>query len=237
MNKTIYLIPCCKDKLSFEAPARELYISTGFKIRLAYAESQHPDAIFVLSGKYHLVPLTKKIEPYDLNLGDQSDEYKAAWAKRVLEDLSLVSDLKEDRYVILCDEPYYEGLVPSMERFEIPLAGLNHQERLKFLRCNTEINNQFSETSNTNQFPSVTAMAHQAKSRMLTTGDDTFMKKIIEVYPTDGMVHYLYAEALEQKEQFVEAAEEYESASRYFPFTRWQEMARVGLKRVLSSLK
>ena len=51
--KTIYLISCCKEKLSHPAKAVDLYQSEGFKRRLSIAQTHNPDAILILSAKHH----------------------------------------------------------------------------------------------------------------------------------------------------------------------------------------
>lgn len=256
MNRNIYLIPCCKEKLEHKAPARELYQSEGFKTRLAYAESQHPDAIYVLSGKYHLVTLTKEIEPYDLNLCEQTAEYKEKWAQRVLEDLSLVSNLKDDRYIILCDESYYEGIVHAMERFEIPLAGLNHEERLNFMTRNTQVSREprpsttaedaksqavdgqasRPRTVYSKSFIEISAMTCTAKQHMLATDDDSLFQQLFEMYPTDGMVHYRYGEALEYLGRYKHAVEEYKTAENMFPMLKYKALAEGAIHRCMDYL-
>ena len=57
--KTICLLSCCKEKLSYGAPAEKLYQSDKFKCRLAYARLLNPDSIFVISALHHIVPLDK----------------------------------------------------------------------------------------------------------------------------------------------------------------------------------
>ncbi|AKB52184.1 hypothetical protein MSBRW_2931 [Methanosarcina barkeri str. Wiesmoor] len=64
----IVLTSCVIKKLLYKAKAKELYISTFFKYNLKYAKSLNPDKIFVLSAKYGLVYLERKIEPYDKTL-------------------------------------------------------------------------------------------------------------------------------------------------------------------------
>lgn len=93
----------------------------------------------------------------------------------------------------------------------------------------TETNN----TKNHSQFPPITGMCYEAKTRMLATGDDEFMKKLLEVFNDDAMPHYAYAEALEQQGHLLEASEEYGVAYKLFPLTTWKNMALVNKHRVL----
>ena len=48
--KTIYLISCCKEKLSHPAKAVDLYQSEGFKRRLSIAQTHNPERMRIASG-------------------------------------------------------------------------------------------------------------------------------------------------------------------------------------------
>ena len=234
--KTIYLIGCCYEKLDRKAAARDLYISRGFKVRLAYAESKNPDAIYVLSGKHHLVKLDKEIAPYDLNLDEQTAEYRHDWNERIVDDLSLVSDLREDKYVILAGKTYYEDIVSHMDKFEIPLASLEHTEAIKWLEENTNTCSSASQKFDINDFKNISAMTYAAKHRMLTTGDTILFEDLFQRFPNDGMVHYRMAECLEQQGAYSEASEEYEKAGKLFPIPKYKEMARQGKNRCFAMM-
>ena len=56
MVKTV-LISCVSKKLDHSAKARDMYISPLFKLSLKYAQKLNPDKIFILSAKYHLLPI------------------------------------------------------------------------------------------------------------------------------------------------------------------------------------
>ena len=130
--KTIYLLSCCKQKLSFPAEARELYQSTGFKKSLAYAQSQKPDAIYILSAKHHLVTLTEVLAPYDVCLNDKSLQERKEWSIEVLKELSVVSNLQEDKFIILAGKNYYSELINGLVNYELPLEGLPLGSRLQW---------------------------------------------------------------------------------------------------------
>lgn len=139
--KTIILISCCKRKLNHKASAEQLYQSTGFKKQLAYAKSIKPDAIFVISAKHHLVPLTMELEPYDICLTDKSSEEKKSWAKKVLEQLSEKYSLSDDEFIILAGKDYYSELIKGITNFKLPLEGLPMGTRLQWLDEHTNSNN------------------------------------------------------------------------------------------------
>lgn len=131
--KTIILISCCKTKLNHKAPAEQLYQSAGFKKQLAFAKSIRHDAIFVISAKHHLVPLSMELEPYDVCLNDKSSEEKKSWAKIVLKQLSENYSLSEDEFIILAGKDYYSELIKGISNYKLPLEGLPMGTRLQWL--------------------------------------------------------------------------------------------------------
>ena len=131
--KTIILISCCKTKLNRKVPAEQLYQSAGFKKQLAFAKSIRHDAIFVISAKHHLVPLSMELEPYDVCLNDKSSEEIKSWAKIVLKQLSENYSLSEDEFIILAGKDYYSELIKGISNYKLPLEGLPMGTRLQWL--------------------------------------------------------------------------------------------------------
>ena len=73
----IVLLSCTKSKLDKKAPAYQLYSpSPMFQKTLEYGKSLKPDKMFILSAKYHLVPMNKELEPYDLTLKTMKSDEK-----------------------------------------------------------------------------------------------------------------------------------------------------------------
>lgn len=99
--KTIVLIACAAKKVAHRARAADLYISPLFVANLRYARSLKPDAIYILSAKYGLLPLDREVEPYDLSLNTMPVAQTRAWAGRVVAQLRGVADLRNDRFVFL----------------------------------------------------------------------------------------------------------------------------------------
>lgn len=81
--RTVALISCVSMKLDRPAKARDLYLSPLFKYALKYAESLHPDGIYILSAKYGLLGLEAIVEPYDQTLNAMPVAEVRAWAGRV----------------------------------------------------------------------------------------------------------------------------------------------------------
>lgn len=113
--KTIVLISCVSQKQKtngFLIPAEDLYISPLFKKTLKYAEGLNPDHIYILSAKYHLLPLDKKVETYAKTLNDMPAKERKQWAKMVLKNLEDNGhDLEHDEFIILAGERYCKYLL------------------------------------------------------------------------------------------------------------------------------
>ena len=131
--KRIVLISCVSMKLNCSAKASDLYISPLFKKALAYGHTLNPHNIFILSAKYHLVPLDQIINPYDLTLNDMSTREINAWADKVIEQLKDKADLDRDEFVFFAGANYRRFLTPRMKRYKIPMEGLGIGKQLRFL--------------------------------------------------------------------------------------------------------
>lgn len=132
--RRIVLISCVKAKLPHKARARDLYTSDLFRKSLAYAEQLAPDAIYILSAKYGLLPLDAEVEPYDQTLKTMSVSEIRGWAQRVLAQLAQHADLRNDHFIILAGEVYYRPLIPHLGSCEIPFQGLPIGKRLRVLK-------------------------------------------------------------------------------------------------------
>lgn len=84
--KEIVLIPCskCKQKIDrkVKVKAEDLYISSLFKKGKRYAKLRNPDAIYILSDKYHLLKLEDEIKFYDISIKEMSSKEKTIWGKK-----------------------------------------------------------------------------------------------------------------------------------------------------------
>lgn len=134
MSKRIVLISCVSKKLPRRAKARDLYVSTLFRLNLKYAEKMAPDNIYILSAKYGLVELGQEIEPYDLTLNNMNSSEIKRWAENVLEQLRKVCSIDETKFIFLAGENYRRYLLPELKHYKIPLEGLRIGEQLKKLK-------------------------------------------------------------------------------------------------------
>ena len=132
-----------------KAIAKDLYISQLFKSSMAYAVKQKPDKIFILSALHHLLDIDKEIEPYNVTLSNVpknkrkpdlkilNSTEKKEWGKKVLEQLSQQTDLKNDKFIILAGNEYIKPIKNRINHFSNPLKGLRQGERVKFLNDNS----------------------------------------------------------------------------------------------------
>jgi len=134
MSKVV-LVSCSAGKASEAAPAEELYNSDLFKKQLEYAKKlTNPNDIYIISAKYHLVPLRSKIEPYNKTLKDMSVDERQSWSDTVLSQLKEKGyDLQKDKFVILAGNSYRQYLEPHMKNVEVPFSGLRIGQQKKAL--------------------------------------------------------------------------------------------------------
>lgn len=121
-------------KLSEEAIAEELYISTLFKLNLQFAKKLNPNEIYILSAKYGLLDLNDKVEPYDITLNNMPAKDRKSWAQGILKQLNSKFDLKKCHFIILAGSRYRQYLLPGLYSYEMPLEGLSIGRQLKYLK-------------------------------------------------------------------------------------------------------
>ncbi len=134
MAKVVF-ISCVSKKLPRKAKAKELYISDLFKKSLAYAKSLKPKKIFILSAKYGLLPLNKKIAPYEQTLNTMKSGEVQKWAARVLLQLRAQKvDFKRDEAIFLAGAKYRKYLMPHFRHAKAPLSKLGIGRQLAYLK-------------------------------------------------------------------------------------------------------
>lgn len=132
---TVVLVSCSAGKESKPMPAEKLYNSDLFKKQLEYAKKLAPsNNIYIISAKYHLVPLNKTIAPYNLTLKDMPSSDREAWSEVVKKQLLQKGyNLQKDKFVFLAGNAYRQYLEPQMKNVEVPLAGLRIGQQKKAL--------------------------------------------------------------------------------------------------------
>lgn len=146
--KTIVLISCVSKKRTVISKAKEMYISSLFKMSMEYAEKLNPDKILILSAKHHLLEVDDEIEPYNVtltnvpknkrnsNLKVLNSQEKKVWGQKVLELLKEKTNLEEDKFIILAGNAYFAPISLGLTgcNYELPLDKLKIGERLSFLK-------------------------------------------------------------------------------------------------------
>lgn len=125
---------CVSQKLPHRAKAKDLYISTLFKLNLKYAKSICPDSIYILSAKYGLLSLEQEIEPYEQTLNNMPAREIKLWASKVLGKLNAITPLDEAEFIFLAGEKYRKYLLPKIKNVQVPLKGLRIGEQLQRLK-------------------------------------------------------------------------------------------------------
>jgi len=134
MRKKIVLISCVSKKLPHRAKARDLYVSTLFKLNLKYANSLCPSEIYVLSAKHGLLELDREIEPYEQTLNNMRVAEIKEWASNILLQLRQVASLEEAEFIFLAGDKYRKYLLPHIKNAVVPLEGLRIGGQLKRLK-------------------------------------------------------------------------------------------------------
>ena len=134
MSKRIILISCVSQKLPHRAKAKDLYISTLFKLNLKYAKKLNSDGIYILSAKYGLLNLEQEICPYEQTLNKMRVNKVKQWASRVIEQIKEISVIEETEFVFLAGEKYRKYLLPHVKNVQVPLEGLRIGEQLQRLK-------------------------------------------------------------------------------------------------------
>ncbi|MEU2612140.1 DUF6884 domain-containing protein [Micromonospora sp. NPDC007271] len=132
----LVLVGCTKTKASTPCPARMLYRSALFEKRRRYADARSR-AWYVVSAEHGLVHPDTLLEPYDVALADQSEDYRRAWAQWVVAKLRRIERTLRGRVVeIHAGEAYARPLLPLLRAENAivsqPTAGLGLGEQLSW---------------------------------------------------------------------------------------------------------
>lgn len=115
-------IGCTSDKKSSPCKAEDMYMpSSLYRKALTYAKKVlKGDHIYILSAKYHLLPLSKHISPYNQYLGDFSAEEKQKWYDETISQMKSHHINFNEKTVFLCGEDYYKGLKDEFSNADCP---------------------------------------------------------------------------------------------------------------------
>jgi cytoplasmic iron level regulating protein YaaA (DUF328/UPF0246 family) len=117
-----------------ETKAKDLYVSPLFKMNYAYAQSQNPDAIYILSAKFGLVDPEQIIPPYEQTLNTMKSAEVKDWALDVIEQMEGKVNFQKDEIIFLAGERYRKFLLPLCRNAKVPLLGLGIGKQLGWLK-------------------------------------------------------------------------------------------------------
>jgi hypothetical protein len=111
-----------------------MYQGTLFKKSVLYCKKLYPQAdIYILSAKYGLISFDTKIEPYELNLCQLSEENRIRWYAEIQQALENNNISLE--HCCFLTSSLYQGSLQVLN----PLKGMSIGRRLQFL--NSHIRN------------------------------------------------------------------------------------------------
>lgn len=126
----IVLLSCGKSKQNRPCKAESMYTGSLFKKSLQVAKKMHPNAIYVLSAKYGLLPLQKQIAPYNITLNTFTEAQKENWANMVLQQLKSAGVTDKDTLIFLTGKNYRKYLMRLHKKAKCPIEGLKLGEQL-----------------------------------------------------------------------------------------------------------
>jgi hypothetical protein len=133
-GERVILVGCVKLKQDRPAPAKDLYRSTLWQRRRRYAEASGC-LWLILSAKYGLLDPEKRIQPYDLALGQLSAKERRSWGDQVVRQLEdRLGAIAGTTFEVHAGAPYVRsiepGIVQSGGRISAPLAHLGQGKQL-----------------------------------------------------------------------------------------------------------
>ena len=128
----IVFLSCTKTKRNVTCKARDMYTSDLFVKSLAYAESLHPDKIYILSAKYGLLRLDQIIDPYEQTLAGAKGGTCKQWAVMVYKQMLKEGINFSEDALFLCGENYRKYLMTKFPNGEAPLKNLGIGMQKKF---------------------------------------------------------------------------------------------------------
>jgi cytoplasmic iron level regulating protein YaaA (DUF328/UPF0246 family) len=128
----IALIPCGSKKRDGKHPAKDLYIGTLFKKQLGHALT-HSDKVFILSGKYGLLPLDAEIETYNLSVKNMTKNEKITWGLKISAQILDNTNL-DDELIFYTGKEYHTYIIPFLKnKYQIVMKNYTIFQRMKWL--------------------------------------------------------------------------------------------------------
>jgi hypothetical protein len=134
----VILLGCVKGKLGHPARAKDLYVSTLWRGRRAYAEAS-ANGWMILSAKHGLVDPERTIAPYDVAMSQLDGDARRRWGERVVRALTeRYGSLIGMTFEVHAGDAYCLAIAPLLAELGAtlsrPLAGLGMGRQLGWYR-------------------------------------------------------------------------------------------------------
>lgn len=121
----VVLISCVSKKMELapnqKVAAKDLYVSTMFRLAWQYAQTFKPDRIYILSAKHGLLRPDTEIASYNQTLNSASAAKRREWADEVMKSLRNEGiDPQRDEVIILAGQNYSRYLAPQIAHCRQP---------------------------------------------------------------------------------------------------------------------
>lgn len=117
--KNVYLIACTKAKQNYSCTTEEMYMKSSlYRLSYEYCINEvkgNCSEIYILSAKYHLLPLSKKISPYNETLINMNSNKKKEWGQVVYNQMKETFDMNNTHFVFLTGKEYMQPIISYLK--------------------------------------------------------------------------------------------------------------------------
>ncbi|MBI2635153.1 MAG: hypothetical protein HYW79_01250 [Parcubacteria group bacterium] len=130
----VALVSCVKNKRDGRYKAKDIYISSLFRLAWKYASS-HFDKVFILSAKHGLLEPSKLIRQYDVTLNNMAVCERKQWSRKVVKQIRR-RIIKSAEIHFFCGKKYREFIVKLLQERKciIPLKSLGIGKQLQWYK-------------------------------------------------------------------------------------------------------
>jgi hypothetical protein len=136
----IIFISCTKKKQDHPCKAKEMYqASQWFRGGWKYAESLHPDEIYILSAKYGLLRPDNIISPYEQTLNAAKDAEIRKWSIMVADQIKKAGINRTQKAIFLCGKNYRKYIKNLFKDNSAPCSNLGIGKQMQFFKEHTKV--------------------------------------------------------------------------------------------------
>lgn len=131
----VVFLACTKKKQGNPCKAKEIYrASQLFRGGWSYAESLHPDEIWILSAKYGLLHPDMIIAPYNKTLIKERDAEVRRWSMMVAKQIEHAGINRRQKAIFLCGKPYRKYIQNLFPDHETPCEHMGIGKQMQFFK-------------------------------------------------------------------------------------------------------